>query len=46
MDEEIAAALGGQEPQVAVQMLLGLALKRGGRDNITIALILHGGDAQ
>ena len=45
-DEEIAAVLGGQEPREALQTLLGLALKRGGRDNITIALILHGGDTQ
>lgn len=35
-DEEIAAAVGAEGPQAAVDRLVDLALERGGEDNVTV----------
>lgn len=39
-NEEIAAAIRGQELHIAAQTLINLACNRGGRDNITVVLML------
>ena len=41
-DDEIAAILGRELPDAAVETLVRLARERGGEDNITVAVIQHG----